>query len=146
MTDLISKKFDKHQRLLHPKDFQKVFNDGHFRIHQESFMWFVRVQDAVTGEGGKLESRLGLAITKKKVKRAHERNRIKRLTKEYFRHAHHELLMPVDLVLTIKQSPEHLCNADFVAQLRQSFVLLNRKLKQHQIKQVDIFDNILQPL
>lgn len=43
-------------------------------------------------------SRLGLAIAKKSVRRAVDRNRVKRLVREYFRlHAHH--LPAVDIVV-----------------------------------------------
>lgn len=130
--------FLKSQRLLKAGDFQQVFaavSEGklstsgagsrfQFKVHQANFLLFVKVQ---TGEH-KI-SRLGLAITKKKVKRAHERNRIKRLTREYFRLNQAQLVRPVDMVLTVKVSPEPLENAQIVTQLQGAFNLINQKLK-----------------
>ncbi|MFW2178146.1 MULTISPECIES: ribonuclease P protein component [unclassified Moraxella] len=114
--------FDKQQRLLTPKDFSPVFNQGGMKIHQSHLLFFVKVRT----EGA--VSRLGLAVTKKKVKRAHERNRIKRLTREYFRLHQHELGMAVDMVLTVKQSPEPLTNAEIYQQLALAFGVMKRKL------------------
>lgn len=47
-------------------------------------------------------SRIGLTVAKKNVKRAHERNRIKRLTRESFRLRQHEL-PPMDFVVVAKE-------------------------------------------
>ena len=46
--------------------------------------------------------RIGLTVAKKNVKRAHERNRIKRLTRESFRLRQHEL-PPMDFVVVAKR-------------------------------------------
>lgn len=46
--------------------------------------------------------RIGLTVAKKNVKRAHERNRIKRLTRESFRLRQHEL-PPMDFVVVAKK-------------------------------------------
>ena len=46
--------------------------------------------------------RIGLTVAKKNVKRAHERNRIKRLTRESFRLRQHEL-PPMDFVVVVKR-------------------------------------------
>ena len=75
-------KFDKSQRLLTPKDF-KAMSGRHtktgenqsqpvvmFKIHQPNLLFFVKVVLADTQRQAAV-NRLGLAITKKKVKRAH---------------------------------------------------------------------------
>lgn len=53
--------------------------------------------------------RLGLTIAKKYVKRAHERNRIKRLCREYFR-LHQQDLPAMDFVVVAKKGIGELNN------------------------------------
>jgi len=53
--------------------------------------------------------RIGLTVAKKHVKRAHERNRIKRLTRESFRLRQHEL-PAMDFVLVAKKGIAELDN------------------------------------
>lgn len=53
--------------------------------------------------------RLGLTIAKKNVKRAHERNRLKRLTRESFRLRQHEL-PSMDFVLIARKGVAELDN------------------------------------
>ncbi|VEC12991.1 ribonuclease P [Klebsiella pneumoniae] len=53
--------------------------------------------------------RIGLTVAKKNVKRAHERNRIKRLTRESFRLRQHEL-PPMDFVVVAKRGVADLDN------------------------------------
>ena len=53
--------------------------------------------------------RIGLTVAKKNVKRAHERNRIKRLTRESFRLRQHEL-PAMDFVVVAKKGVADLDN------------------------------------
>ncbi|SQK77519.1 Ribonuclease P protein component [Tatumella ptyseos] len=53
--------------------------------------------------------RIGLTVAKKHVKRAHERNRIKRLTRESFRLRQHEL-PAMDFVIVAKKGIAELDN------------------------------------
>ncbi|AFJ49040.1 ribonuclease P protein component [Shimwellia blattae DSM 4481 = NBRC 105725] len=53
--------------------------------------------------------RIGLTVAKKNVKRAHERNRIKRLTRESFRLRQHEL-PAMDFVVVAKKGVAGLDN------------------------------------
>jgi len=53
--------------------------------------------------------RIGLTVAKKNVKRAHERNRIKRLTRESFRLRQHEL-PAMDFVVVAKKGVAELDN------------------------------------
>lgn len=50
--------------------------------------------------------RLGLSIGRKKVRRAVDRNRIKRLTREVFRH-HKKLIGGVDMILIAGKMPKN---------------------------------------
>ncbi|MGC9456617.1 MAG: ribonuclease P protein component [Halothiobacillaceae bacterium] len=84
-----------------PKDYRKVFS-ARQRVSQDglALAWC---------ESPAARSRLGLAIAKRQVRRAHERNRIKRIAREAFRvRASH--LPPIDLVLTVRGDAEHLDN------------------------------------
>ncbi|MDO5050830.1 MAG: ribonuclease P protein component [Moraxella equi] len=90
--------FTKAQRLLSPNDFKRVFDNPIKKIHSEHLLLFVQA-----GASEQTHARLGLAITKKKVKLAVMRNRLKRLTREYFRHAA-PMLGVVDVVLIVKKN------------------------------------------
>ena len=60
--------------------------------------------------------RIGLTIAKKNVKRAHERNRIKRLAREYFRLHQHEL-PSMDFVVLVRRGVADLDNQQITESL-----------------------------
>ncbi|WP_290000126.1 ribonuclease P protein component [Faucicola atlantae] len=72
-------------------------------------------------------NRLGLAIAKKKIKRAHERNRLKRLLREYFRQYQAQLPCAVEMAVIAKQDVSSCDNADLLAQIAQAFEQITRK-------------------
>lgn len=86
--------FKKQHRLLGPNDFKSVFTTPIKKIHTTHLLAFV-------AKGATDEPRLGLAITKKKLKHAVVRNRIKRLTREAFRQ-NRENLTAIDVVVIVK--------------------------------------------
>nr|WP_218056579.1 ribonuclease P protein component [Gilliamella apicola] len=96
--------------MLTPFDFSYVF--------QESIRAGSPFLTLVTRKNTLAHPRLGFAIAKKQVKRAHERNRIKRLTKEYFRHYQHQL-PNLDFILMAKQPVIGLTNQQLVDTLDQ---------------------------
>lgn len=53
--------------------------------------------------------RLGLAVPKKHLKRAHERNRVKRLCREYFR-LHQHQLPNYDFIVIVKRNVSQMDN------------------------------------
>lgn len=121
--------YTKQQRLLNNKAFTPVFNSPSFKIHQANILLFVKILDPLPrSDFQQITSRLGLAITKKKIKRANQRNRVKRLSREYFRLHQHELIQPVDIALIIKNFSFSLTNAEIVAQLELAFKQINQKL------------------
>lgn len=85
--------FPRSARLLNGVAFKRVFQKGK-RIHTQSLMLV-----AAASEVGK--PRLGLAISRRRVARAHERNRIKRFAREHFR-LRRATLPNCDLVLLAK--------------------------------------------
>ncbi|GAB3053559.1 hypothetical protein GCM10027155_19920 [Acinetobacter apis] len=74
-------------------------------------------------------SRLGIIVAKKKVRRAHERNRIKRITRESFRlnQNHLELL---DIVVMPKQGIDTVSNEELHKQLQSAWNKLQRLAKK----------------
>ena len=107
--------FSKFHRLLKSKQFKPVF-DGTRKIRNKYL--------SVFGVKNNLEySRLGLAISKKSVKFAVGRNRIKRLIREEFRFQK-DLLKGFDIVIVSKPSINDLTNSE----LREMLVREWKKL------------------
>lgn len=77
-------------RLLSARDFERVFQQP-----QKSSGRALTVLARPSGESA---PRLGLAIPRKQIKRAVDRNRVKRLIRESFRH-HQDLLDGLDVVV-----------------------------------------------
>jgi ribonuclease P protein component, eubacterial len=98
--------FPRELRLLTPFDFSYVF--------QEPIRAGSPFLTLVTRKNNLAHPRLGFAIAKKQVKRAHERNRIKRLAKEYFRHRQHQL-PGIDFILMARQPVIELSNQQLVS-------------------------------
>ncbi|WP_392553569.1 ribonuclease P protein component [Orbus wheelerorum] len=94
--------FIRELRLLTPNDFNYVFSQS-IRVGSP-YITLVARKSSLS------HPRLGFAIAKKQVKRAHERNRIKRLMREYFRLAQHEL-PAIDVIVMAKAAVIELDNA-----------------------------------
>ena len=81
----------KTMRLNNPQDFKRCFQNGK-RVKNRAFvLHFV--------ENGGLPARFGVNIAKSKIKKAVERNKIKRVAREAFRRKHLEGL---DIVLILR--------------------------------------------
>lgn len=104
--------FTREQRLLTPKDFGYVF-DQPKRLSDRFFTVLAKKQIEPK------RARLGLAIAKKNLKRAHDRNLVKRLVRETFR-LNQEKLIGYDIVVLVKGNVS-LDNRE----------LLHQSLKQH---------------
>lgn len=90
-------KFTRNQRLLTAKEYATIFdNKDNFRFATANFSLIAKSNDKAT-------PRLGIVVSKKAVKLAHERNRIKRLVREYFR-LHTMELPNVDLVFMARHN------------------------------------------
>ena len=81
----------KSKRLNNPQDFKRCFQSGH-RIKNKAFVLHY------VNNGG-LPARLGVNIAKSKIKKAVERNKIKRTVREAFRK---RKLDGLDIVLILK--------------------------------------------
>ncbi len=91
----LSFKLTKNQRLLNSHQFKQVFNACDKKIHSENLLVFIK-------ENSTDNCRLGMAITKKKLKNATDRNRLKRLIREYFR-LNQYCICGIDIVVIVKQ-------------------------------------------
>lgn len=90
-------------RLLTPSDFNHVFTQS---IRASSpFITLVARKNELH------HPRLGFAIAKKQVKHAHERNRLKRVIREYFRLRQHEL-PSMDVIVMVRSVVIELSNAE----------------------------------
>ena len=116
---LMSHKFPKSSRLLNAGDYSLVFNKTTAR--------------AAAGEGTVIgiksdqpDSRLGIIVAKKNVKLAAQRNRVKRIVRDYFRR--HPLAQPMDIVFLARKGVAERTNQDLCSDLSKIW----RKLDQQQ--------------
>jgi len=84
--------FPREKRLIKKSEFEDVFNKGK-KIASQHFIFFYYKNNLTY-------ARLGLAISKKKIPLANDRNRIKRLIRETFR-CH--VLANLDIVVIARQ-------------------------------------------
>jgi ribonuclease P protein component len=75
----MSYRFGKDKRLLRAAEYREVFSGASVRTGNQSFLLIARENDCD-------QHRLGLAVAKKHVRHATQRNRIKRCAREVFRH------------------------------------------------------------
>lgn len=134
-SEIINQPFDfkKQKRLITAKDYKVVFDNVSFKIHQPHLFCLVTVQaknSDITAANKIPHSRLGLAISKAKNKHAHERNRIKRLIREYFRLNQHKLADKVDMVFMVKRKTDQLSNEQIYQELQQCWSKINHKLNK----------------
>ena len=87
-------RFTKEQRLLKSQDYDAVFNHAR-RIKSENFIFLFK-------ENTLGFSRLGLALSKKVIHKAHDRNRTKRLLRETFRLS--KSLPAIDIVVLARST------------------------------------------
>ncbi len=86
-------KFPRTRRLLIKKDFQSVFADS----RKFSYRYLLVLYKPNQG----LPARLGIVLTKKRVKTAVERNLIRRILRESFRHQQ-KALKGLDLIVMLR--------------------------------------------
>ncbi len=112
--------FGRDVRLLNAAEFTAVFERAAFKLHQPGFLMLVLPSTQPS-------PRLGLVVAKKKVRRAHERNRFKRLVRESFR-GQTTRLPSCDLVVLAKADAVLLPNQQLSDQLHWCWKQLERRL------------------
>ena len=90
---MLMNRFTRQSRLLHPEQFRAVFNGHPDTVSDRLFRLLAisrRQPQSASMDAPEqiVDSRLGLAIAKKNVPKASQRNRIKRQIREAFRHFH----------------------------------------------------------
>lgn len=109
--------FPREVRLTRGVEFQRVFQHGK-RLHANG----LNARAAANTVGF---PRLGMAIAKKALRRAHERNRIRRLVRESFRQ-HQASLPAVDMVIMCRADVLTMSNTDIFQQLEGLWLRLHK--------------------
>lgn len=106
--------FSRDVRLLTPTHFEFVFKNATPAVTQ-TLTLLARHNDVAT-------PRLGITIAKKRVKKAHDRNRVKRIIRESFRNQKPSL-PNIDIVVVGKSGLDKLSNQEL-------FLILNKLWKK----------------
>jgi len=104
--------FGKHERIRKRKDFLSAYHHG-ARVESKNFITVLNRNQLGT-------TRLGITVTKK-VGNSVQRNRVKRLLREFFRLNKHSLPDSYDIVIIVKQKVPYLKYRDVYAQLEALF-------------------------
>lgn len=116
--------FTKQQRLLSPAEFKAVFNDAPFRASHQHLLILSRPNQLPI-------ARLGLVIAKKHIRLAVNRNRVKRLIRESFRH-HQQQLAGLDVIVLARRGLDTLDSQDIYQQLENQWQRIVRKRDKQQ--------------
>lgn len=108
--------------MLRPAEFQAVFDDTSFKVGDTDFLLLARRNDLD-------HPRLGLVIAKKKVRRAVDRNRLKRQIRDSFRQ-HQAELPAYDILFLARQDLKARSGEAFRAALEQAWKRVQRKATQ----------------
>lgn len=103
-------KFGRESRLTTPASFRKVFSQAKkFRYDGITLL---------TCENDLPNSRIGICIPKKQVPRAVDRNRMRRIVREFFRAEQHNLTVNLDIVFLVYSSTLNASNVEIFACLK----------------------------
>lgn len=123
---MTSQGFPRGLRILTAGEYRHVFENAGFRIHGKGLLAL-----AVPNDLGHV--RVGLVFGKKNLKRAVDRNRLKRLTRESIRLRQHRL-PAVDIVVLSRRGVHELDASTLAEQLHGMWQRLEREV-QRQSKQ-----------
>ena len=112
--------FSRELRLLTPSHYSRIFNEP-ARAATPFFTLLAKRNDQTN-------PRLGLTVAKKRVKKACQRNRIKRLARESFRLNQHKL-DNIDIVLMVKSGIDEQSNEELTKQLNKLWRKINERCK-----------------
>ncbi len=118
--------FSNKQRLLLPEDYAYVFKKP---IRSSDKLLTILARHRVNQS----ISRLGLAVAKKSVKTAVHRNRIKRLSREFFRLNQYKIAC-ADYVIMVRKGIDTIDNTIITQSLAKQFNYLNKSLKKTSLK------------
>ena len=109
-------------RLLTAGDYRRVFETAAFKVHGRGLM-------ALASANALGHPRLGLIFSKKNVRRAVDRNRLKRIVRESIRLQQHRL-PAVDIVVLARRGAHELDNATVHRQLHGMWRRLEREARK----------------
>jgi ribonuclease P protein component len=121
-------RFSKALRLLTPADFKQVFDRAELRVSSKELLILARINCFD-------HPRLGLVIAKKHVRRAVQRNRIKRVIRERFRQQQAALLgtRGIDTIVLARGGIDKLDNAALQHLLDGLWHQLQRKAQKQSL-------------
>lgn len=111
--------FGKDKRLLNAQDYSAVFEHTQAKAFHSNLLLLGRTNGGNT-------HRLGLVIAKKNVRLAAQRNRIKRIAREFFRKVPDGT--PMDVVILARRGIDQLDNAELAALMQKQWAKLATKL------------------
>lgn len=114
--------FPKSLRLLQSSDFKPVFDHAPFRASHQYFLILARPNSFNC-------PRLGLVIAKKNIRLAVERNRLKRLIRESFRHQQ-QYLTGLDVIVLARKGMDEMGNSVITEQLALQWQRLVRRVNK----------------
>ncbi|XKE45555.1 ribonuclease P protein component [Halomonas organivorans] len=117
-----SQGYSRRLRLLTAGDYRRVFETAVYKVHGKGLM-------ALATPNGLGHPRLGLIFSKKNVRRAVDRNRLKRLARESIRLRQHRL-PAVDIVLLARRGVHELDNDTVHRQLHGMWKRLEREARK----------------
>ncbi len=113
-------------RLLTGGDFKRVFDNAAIKVSEQPLL-------ILSSPNGLDHPRIGFVISKKNIRRAVKRNRVRRIIRESFRLHQHEL-PPVDLVILARKGLDNLDNPELHKMIKRCWSRLNKKAQKAHLK------------
>ena len=114
--------FSRQSRLLHSREFQRVFNYTECKS-ADALLTVLAIRNNCG------YARLGMAISKKRIKTAVARNRVKRLIRESFR-LHKNELANVDVIVLGQSRAENVANKQMYDSLDAHWKNITKRCKK----------------
>ena len=103
-------------------DFDVIFKSPDAKSSSRDFLILAKLNTKIK------DQRVGFVTPKKKIRRAVDRNRFRRVIREYLRH--HEPFFPADIVVIARKTPNDLWSSTYQQLLNQSFAKLCKNLEK----------------
>ena len=103
-------------------DFDVIFKNPDAKSSSRDFLILAKLNTKIK------DHRIGFITPKKKIRRAVDRNRFRRVMREQLRH--HEPYFPADIVVIARKTPEDLWSLTYQQFLNQSFAKLFKNLEK----------------
>ncbi len=111
--------YPKTARLLNAGEFQAVFSHSQYKVSCRYFLVLAKTNDLSN-------TRLGLVVAKKNISKAVQRNRVKRLIRDWFRR-HQEFSPHLDMIVLVRKDADALNNQQLLNRLASLWDDLKQK-------------------